>query len=171
MSTALILYGPKAVGKSWIAQVLAEHLGVYHVDPDDLVLGLRAAGKNPDPHDGWLAEVAAQVQDALAGHDLVSVEATGAWASDWQLAHDLEAGGTRVLRVWVSAPKEVAGRRTGTRAAPRVPVTADEASWIYDAATARAASMRFDLTIDTSSGVDPAQLIKAVRPLVAEQQP
>ena len=30
---------------------------------------------------------------------------------------------------------------------------------------------RFDLTIDTSSGVDPPQVIKAVRPLVAEQQP
>jgi predicted kinase len=171
MSTALVLYGPKAVGKSWMAQVLAEHLGVYRLDPDELILRLRAAGRKPDPQDGWLAEVTTHVQDALARHDLVSVEATGAWASDWQLAHDLEAGGARVLRVWVSAPKEVAGRRFQTRTTPRVPVTADEASWIYDAATARAASIRFDLKIDTSSAVDPAKVIEAVRPLVAEQQP
>ena len=171
MSTALILYGPKAVGKSWIAQVMAEHLHVYRVDPDELIRRLRAAGKKPDPHDGWLAEVTAHVQDALAGHDLVSVEATGAWASDWQLAHDLTARGVRVLRVWVSAPKEVADRRLQTRTTPRVSATADEASWIYDAATARAASVRFDLKIDTSSGMGPAQIIEAVRPLVTEQQP
>jgi predicted kinase len=171
VSTALILYGPKAVGKSWIAHILVKELRVYHLDPDELISGLLAAGKQPDPQDGWLAEVAAHVQDALADYGLVSVEATGAWESDWRLARELEAGGARVYRVWVSAPKELALRRLQTRTAPRVPVSADEASWIYDAATARAASIRFDLKLDTGTGVNPEQVIEAVRPLVAGQHP
>jgi hypothetical protein len=45
----------------------------------------------------------------------------------------------------------------------------DEASWIYDAATDRAASIPLDLRIDTSFGINPKQVIEAVRPLVAEQ--
>jgi dephospho-CoA kinase len=65
MTTAIVLYGPKAVGKSWVAEVLRTHLGVAHVDADELVLGLLAAG-------------------------------------------------ARVLRVWASAPKQVAmGRLAG----------------------------------------------------------
>jgi dephospho-CoA kinase len=40
----MVLYGPKAVGKSWVAQALAERLGVQHVDVDALVLDLLAGG-------------------------------------------------------------------------------------------------------------------------------
>lgn len=53
VKVAVVLYGPKGAGKSWIAELLARRL--------------------------------------------VSVEATGAWDSDWQLADDLERGGTRVV--------------------------------------------------------------------------
>ena len=50
----LVLYGPKAVGKSWVARTLAEQLGVHHVDVEALVLELLAAGARPDPADaGW----------------------------------------------------------------------------------------------------------------------
>jgi shikimate kinase len=54
MATVTVLYGPKAVGKSWVAQALAERLGVQHVDVDALVLELLAAGSDPTlPLAGW----------------------------------------------------------------------------------------------------------------------
>jgi shikimate kinase len=34
MATVIVLYGPKAVGNSLVAQMLAERLGVHHVDFD-----------------------------------------------------------------------------------------------------------------------------------------
>ena len=64
MATVIVLYGPKAVGKSWVAQVLAERLGVHHVDVDALVLDLLDAGARPDPADGWLAWVEQRVAAA-----------------------------------------------------------------------------------------------------------
>ena len=42
--TVLVLYGPKAVGKSQVADVLQRRLGVHYVDADRLVLDLLAAG-------------------------------------------------------------------------------------------------------------------------------
>ena len=45
MATVVVLYGPKAVGKSWVARTLVER----------------------------------RLGEALATHELVSVEATGAW--------------------------------------------------------------------------------------------
>src|SRR5215218_8953266 len=88
---------PKAVGKSWVAEVLRTHLGVAHVDADELVGDLLTAG-TPPAVDGWLTWVRRRVVDALARHALVTVEATGAWDSDWRLADDLEVAGARVLR-------------------------------------------------------------------------
>jgi predicted kinase len=166
MATAIVLYGPKAVGKSCVAQVLGERLGAEHVDADELVLDLLAAGTRPDPGDGWLPEVHRRVVDALQRHALVSVEATGAWDSDWRLADDLEATGTRVLRVWVSAPKEVAMERLARRTGRRVPVSAWEASWIYDQATTRAAGRRLDARIDTGRPQDPALLVALLGPML-----
>jgi shikimate kinase len=169
MATVIVLYGPKAVGKSWVAQALAEHLGVQHVDVDPLVLDLLAAGVQPDPADGWLAWVEERVVAALATHELVSVEATGAWVSDWRLADDLQATGVRVLRVWVSAPKQLALRRLADRTGRRVPVSAQEAGWIYDQATVQAAGRRLDARIDTGEQQDPASVAAALRPLLGHR--
>jgi gluconate kinase len=166
MATAIVLYGPKAVGKSWVAEVLRTHLGVAHIDADELVLDLLAAGTRPDPVDGWLTWVRRRVVDALARHALVSVEATGAWDSDWRLADDLEAAGARVLRVWVSAPKEAAMSQLAGRTSRRVPVSAEEASWIFDQATARAAGRRLDARIDTGQPPEPAAVVALLRPLI-----
>jgi predicted kinase len=169
MATVIVLYGPKAVGKSWVAQTLAERLGVRHVDVDALVLDLLAAGVRPDPADGWLAWVKQWVLAALDTHQLVSVEATGAWDSDWRLADDLEASGVRVLRVWVSAPKQLALQRLAARTAPRVAVSAQEASWIYDQAAIQAAGRRLDARIDTGEQQDPALVVAVLRPLLGDR--
>jgi gluconate kinase len=135
---------PKAVGKSWVAELLAERLGVRHVDVDALLLDLLAAGVQPDPADGWLPWDKQWVVAALDRHRLVSVEATGAWDSDWRLADDLQARGVGVLRVWVSAPKQVALQRLADRSIRELPVSAQEASWIYDQAIIQAAGRRLD---------------------------
>ncbi len=169
MATVVVLYGPKAVGKSWVAQALADRLGVHHVDVDALVLDLLAAGIQPDPADGWLAWVEQGVVTGLDIHQLVSVEATGAWDSDWRLADDLEARGVRVLRVWVSAPKQVALQRLADRTSRRVPVSAQEADWIYDQATIQAAGRRLDARIDTGKQQDPASVVTVLGRLLGHR--
>ncbi len=50
--TAVLLAGPKAVGKSWIAGILVQELGVHEVDADAIVLDLMASGVKPHPTDG-----------------------------------------------------------------------------------------------------------------------
>ena len=168
MASAIVLYGPKAVGKSWVAQTLTDHLGVHHVDVDALVLELLAAGVRPDPADGWLTWVKRSVVAALDRHELVSVEATGAWDSDWRLADDLQAKGIQVLRVSVSAPKQVALQRLADRTTRRVAVSAQEASWIYDQATTKAAGRRLDARIDTARPQDPALVLAVLGPLLGQ---
>jgi hypothetical protein len=96
----------------------------------------------------------------------VSVEATGAWDSDWRLADDLEARGVRVLRVWVSASKQVALQRLADRTTRRVPFSAQEVDWIYDQATTHAAGRRLDARIDTGEQQDPASVVAVLRPLL-----
>ena len=57
------------------------------------------------------------------------------------------------------------GRLDG-RTSRRVPVSAGEASWIYDQATARAAGRRLDAWIDTGRPPDPVAVVAALRPLI-----
>jgi hypothetical protein len=90
------------------------------------------------------------VEHTLRTSATVSVEATGAWDSDWQLIRDLEDRGHRVLTVWASAPLEVTLQRLAERAGPTVPVTQVEARAIWTAANDRASSHVFDLALDTS---------------------
>ena len=106
------------------------------MDADALVLDLLAAGVQPED-------------------------------SDWRLADDLEARGVRVLRVWVSAPKQAVLQRLADRTtARRVPVSAQEASWIYDQATLQAAGRRLDARIAT--GEPPPGSQDVGPPLIAD---
>ena len=152
MAVVVVLYGPKAAGKSQVAEVLSERHGVRPVDADELVLDLISGGAQPDPSTGWLVPVEQAVMAALRDSGAVSVEATGAWDTDWQLARDLQAAGARVLRVWVCAPLQVTLDRLASRTATgKVPSTLDEARTIYRNARARARDQSFDLTLDTGT--------------------
>jgi chloramphenicol 3-O-phosphotransferase len=114
-AVVVVLYGPKAAGKSQIALVLqTEH---------------------------------------------------GAWDSDWQLADDLEAAGIRVLRIWISAPLEVTLDRLAGRASRRAPMTAEEARWIWTAATEQSLQHRFELVLDTGD-LDLLEIRDALAPLI-----
>src|SRR3954469_18122340 len=117
VTTVVVLYGPKAAGKSQVAEILRARHRVAHVDADALVLELLTRGVRPHPQLGWLPQVEDAVEDALEAGGAVSIEATGAWDSDWQLAQDLEDRGHVVLRVWVSAPLELTLRRLAERTA------------------------------------------------------
>ena len=59
------------------------------------VMDLLAQGNGPDPELGRLPKVEGAVERALRTSAAVSVEATGAWDSDWQLTSDLEGRGHR----------------------------------------------------------------------------
>lgn len=161
-STVVVLYGPKAAGKSWVADELRRRAGVQHVDADRLVLDLTDRGGRPDPQLGWLDQVEAEVLRAAREHRLVSVEATGAWDSDWTLPDRLAASGCRVLLVWVTAPLEVTLQRLAGRRTRKVPVSRQDAAWIHGEATRRAAARSFTAVLDTSAPPDPSQLDQLV---------
>jgi len=144
----VVLFGPKAVGKSTIATLLEEHGGVHHVDPDLVVRALLAAGTEPHADTGWLDAVQREVLEELVHHRWVAVEATGAWQSDWVLAERLGVH-VRVVRVWVTASLPTTLRRMASRQPPRVACTEQEARWIHAAATRRAAQQRVHAVVDT----------------------
>lgn len=154
MSTVVVLYGPKAAGKSWVAEQLARRAGVWPVDADRLVLNLLDRGVRPDPELGWLGQVEAEVGRAAVDHPLVSVEATGAWDSDWLLADRLAASGHRVVPVWVTAPLEVTLQRLAARRSRKVPVSQQDATWIHAEATRRAGGRSFAAVLDLSGPPD-----------------
>ncbi len=150
-----------------MAAVAVERLGLHHVDADDLVLELTAAGEEPHPEHGWLWPVRRAVLRALQDHRVVSVEATGAWDSDWELADSLASEGLRVLRVLVWTTRATSLRRLAQRGAGRAPVTTEQAAWIYDAATTNFAGVRWDAVIDTSERQDSEVVVAALEPLLA----
>jgi dephospho-CoA kinase len=166
VGTVVQLVGPKAVGKSWVADRLEEALGVHHVDADDLVLALVDQGEQPDDGEGWLRWVESAVREALEDHEVVSVEATGAWESDYQLVQLLEDAGHRVVRVWVIAPEEEAMARLKARATGRVAVSNGEARRIYAAASARAEREEWDATIETAGTPVPERPARLLGPLL-----
>ena len=156
--TVVVLYGPKGAGKSWVAGELDRRAGVHHVDADRLVLEWSARGRCPDPEQGWLAEVEEEVHAATGRYERVSVEATGAWDSDWTLAEHLAAAGYRVLSVWVTAPVEVTLDRLAHRRTRKVLVSPGEARWIHAEASRRAATHLFTAVVDTAGPPEPSQL-------------
>ena len=79
----LVIMGPKAVGKSWVADVLARHLAVHHVDPAAVILDLPARGESPRVDTGWLAPVEEALDEGLSQHGRICTEATGARDTDW----------------------------------------------------------------------------------------
>lgn len=166
VAVVVVLYGSKAVGKSQVAETLRDLYGVFPVDADAIVLDLLSGGGRPDPRSGWLVPVEAAVLAAMQRTSAVSVEATGAWDSDWQLASDLEGVGARVVRVWICAPLAVTLERLARRTSRKAPMSQDEARWIWRAARARACTQRFDLVLDTEA-LTPDDLPGALAPLAS----
>jgi hypothetical protein len=134
----VVIMGPKAAGKSRVADVLDRCCAVHHVDPDEVILRLLALGERPDPETGWLAQVEDALDGALRMHDRISTEATGAWDSDWQLIRDLGSRGVIVRTIWVEAPLDVTLTRLAERSERKVPTTPEEATWYYREATRKA---------------------------------
>jgi predicted kinase len=163
MGHVVILIGPKAVGKTTIARLLVDELGVEHVDPDLLVGSLLAAGATPDTSTGWLEAVVGHVDLRATDADIpVLVEATGAWDSDWRLRPRLEALGHRVSEVWICAPLAITLQRLRQREAAHGVVSVDEATSIYQRATNAAAVRSFDRRIDSTSLGHRASLLEQI---------
>jgi shikimate kinase len=166
---AVVLYGPKGAGKSFLARRLAE-VGVFHVDPDPLIHGLLAAGRAPDPVEGWLRDVLRECFSALQRESIISVEATGAYESDWRLRDELGRNGHRVVRVWVYARLDVTLERLSERTG-RAPLTRQQAETMYELATARAETVDFDFVIDTTSDTDADEVETRLAAALEEPTP
>ncbi len=166
----VVIMGPKASGKSWVADVLDRCCAVHHVDPDSVILGLLARGHSPDPVTGWLMPVEAALDQALSLYDRISTEATGAWDSDWQLLRDLASRGVVVRTIWVEAPLGLTLSRLAERSAHKVPTTPEEAAWYFTEATQKARRATFDLVLDGSGVLDEASLVAEVLPLLRPDQ-
>jgi shikimate kinase len=169
VGVAIVLYGPKAAGKTEVARRLRAHLGVQHVDPDALVLEWVAEGMHQHPVVGWRPRVDEAVREALQYTPAVSVEATGAYESDWQLADGLRASGVDVITVWLHAPWEVCRERLRARTEQRVPITEDEARRIYFDAARHASGRTFDLQLDTTGPLDGDEIVRRVQGLLTER--
>lgn len=165
-AVCVVIMGAKAVGKSWVADVLERHFGVYHVDADTLVLDLVAHTQTPDKGLGWLTPVEAALVQALTLHDAVSVEATGAWDSDWMLLDRLRHRGVTVRTIWVHAALDQSLARLAARTTPKVPISETEARRIYAESTRRAAKASFDLVVDASGEPDETLLVEQVGSLL-----
>ncbi len=166
MQTVVVLYGPKAVGKTKLARRLKEELSIDHIDPDELVLMWTAKGIKTDPELGWLEPVLDRVILQLETSDTVSVEATGAWKSDWQLADNLESTGIKVLRVWLNAPEEILIERLRSRREKRFPVTEAEAKEIHEKATTEAMNRSFVLKLCTNDNTYEDKAVNTIRNII-----
>jgi hypothetical protein len=168
LGTLLLLAGPKGVGKSWVAQIAERDFAVHYLDADLLILALLHDGSSPDPEDGWLQPVQVAVFDALARYPAVSVEITGAWESDYKLAHNVQQRGHRVLRLLISATLEETLARLRTRTSRKVPVSDDEARATYVQARNRARREHWDARLDTSGTEQPDKAATVLRHLLKD---
>jgi gluconate kinase len=168
MGTAVVLYGPKGAGKSHLARLLERELGIKHVDPDALVLEWTRQGLRPDPRNGWLTEIVAATKSVLETHDAVSLEATGAWDSDWKLPGLLKGAGHDVITIRLLIDHAIAMTRLSTRKEARVPISASEAEHIWKEAAARRNSQNVDLEIDA---VDSDFAERAIRYISEKLRP
>jgi shikimate kinase len=166
VGTLLVLAGPKAVGKSWVAQIAEREFDVHYVDADLLIQALLKTGSIPDPDDGWLEPVRAAVFDALSRHEAVSVEITGGWDSDYKLIRSAEDQGHRVLRVWIFAPLDETLERLGVRRTGKVPVSEGDARATYAQAVSRAAREPWDARFDASGDEQPDAAASMLRLLL-----
>jgi hypothetical protein len=169
--TVVLLAGPKAVGKSWVAEILRQEFGVHEVDADAIVLDLMASGVMPHPTDGWLAWVEDAVTDSLGRFPLLSVEVTGAWDSDFELARRLLARGVMIRWVRVCAGLEESLHRLASRTSSKVPTSEDEARWLYEESARRLDQQRFDAVIDTTGPATREAVVEVVAPILESNQP
>jgi shikimate kinase len=168
--TVVLLAGPKAVGKSWVAEILRQELGVHEVDADAIVLDLMASGVKPHPTDGWLAWIEDAVTDSLQRFPLLSVEVTGAWASDFELARRLVTTGVMVRWVRVRAGLAESLHRLASRTSSKVPTSEDEARWLYEESARRLDQQWVDAVIDTTGHVPREAVVSALASTLASNQ-
>jgi adenylate kinase family enzyme len=168
MGTAVVIYGPKGAGKSHLARLLERELEISHIDPDTLVLEWTKQGLRPDPKNGWLTEIVRATKSVLETHKAVSLEATGAWDSDWNLPGLLKDTGHDVVTIRLLVDRATAMTRLSTRKEARVPVSASEAEHIWKEAAARRNSQNVDLEIDA---VDSDFAERAIRYISEKLRP
>jgi shikimate kinase len=157
------MYGPKGAGKSYLARSLERELKISHIDPDALILEWTKQGLRPDRESGWLTEIVAATKSALETHNAASLEATGAWDSDWKLPRLLKDAGHDVITIRLLIDRATTMMRLSARKEARVPVSASEADHIWKEADARRKNQKVDLEIDAADSDFGSRVVFYVR--------
>lgn len=153
----VLLVGPKGSGKTHIGRLLETRFGVHflHVEPHWMAYHAEceAAGRPVDIAEG-VAHIRPLLAEALAAHEHVSVETTGA---SREILDDLLASGRErgTLVVRVRAPLEVCLARIASRS-PRHQIPLDEESIRRVYELGEATPVDADLTLDNVGLADAA---------------
>lgn len=155
----IALVGPKGAGKSTIGSLLGERLGVHFVRVEPLILDLRAClgADHPELERQGFALVLSAITDALAEHDAVCFESTGASRHFSWLLSELEQL-AHVLFVRVVASREQCAVRVRSRdSSVHIPVSDDRLEEINAAASL--VSLPWAAEIDNSGPFNPTRVL------------
>ncbi|MCM2313654.1 MAG: AAA family ATPase [Thermoanaerobaculia bacterium] len=166
MKRFLALVGPKGSGKSTIGRLLEAELGIhfFRVEPLFLEVRERMGASHPDYERTGFELTVQRLVDALAAHDAVSFESTGAssWF-EWQLAHLREVARVELVRV-VVGPEQCLERIRGRDASLHIPVSDDRIAEIN--AIAARVVLPWSAEIDNRGDLDSARIVEVVRQLL-----
>ena len=162
----LLLVGPKGAGTSTVGQLLATRLGLRFLRVEPLFLEVRAelGPTHPDCERRGFEAVLSALVDALAGHDAVCFETTG--ASDhlpWLLSEVRKVARLHLVRVY-ARPDSCLERVRSRDTTIHIPVSDDQVERI----NARAAGvvLPWSTEIDNGGPFDADGIVETVRALL-----
>lgn len=166
MKSVLLLVGPKGAGKTTIGQLLALELGVRFLRVEPLFLQVRSAlgPAHPDYERRGFEAVVSALVDALAGHDTVCLESTGASEHlPWLLSEIRKVARLHLVRVRAS-PAQCLDRIRGRDASLHIPVSDDQVGRIN--ALAAAVDLPWSAEIENGGPFDGRGIVEQVRALL-----
>ncbi len=168
MKRVIVLVGLKGAGKSTIGHLLSDELGIHFVRVEPLFLEVRdrLGAAHPDYERQGFEAVLARITEALARHDTVCFESTGA---SEHLSSVLDRVPARVLPVRVLASPDQCVERIAARdTAIHIPVSDDQVERIN--AIAARVSLPWAAEIDNTGAFDRRRILETVSHLLGTEK-